>query len=134
VGDLIGMPVLDLYSKNLGYVRNVVRTPAGGIAYPRVWYPWPVQVKIEEVETARFVSSSRAVPPTSHGFSTKFPKFFVGPLTTRDGNSLYQRQTPQSLLLGDSNLFRWATMPINLALCSIAQHLSRRAELSIPLI
>jgi len=32
VGHLIGMPVLDLYSKTLGYVREVVRTPAGTTA------------------------------------------------------------------------------------------------------
>ena len=43
VGDLIGMPVLDLYSKTLGYVRKVVRTPAGEIefivGYSR-WWGW----------------------------------------------------------------------------------------------
>ena len=33
VGDLVGMPVLDLYSKTLGYVRKVVRTPAGEIEF-----------------------------------------------------------------------------------------------------
>ena len=32
VGHLIGMPVIDLYSKTLGYVREVVRTPAGTTA------------------------------------------------------------------------------------------------------
>jgi hypothetical protein len=31
VGDLIGIPVLDLHSKTLGYVQQVVQTPAGEI-------------------------------------------------------------------------------------------------------
>ena len=31
VSDLIGLPVLDLNSSTLGYVRQVVRTPAGEI-------------------------------------------------------------------------------------------------------
>jgi hypothetical protein len=35
VGDLIGMPVLDLNSKTLGYVQQVVQTPAGGVALSR---------------------------------------------------------------------------------------------------
>jgi hypothetical protein len=43
VGDLIGMPVLDLHSKTLGYVRQVVQTPAGEIefivGYSR-WWGW----------------------------------------------------------------------------------------------
>jgi len=33
VGDLIGMPVLDLYSKTLGYIQKVVRTSAGEIEF-----------------------------------------------------------------------------------------------------
>jgi hypothetical protein len=33
VGDLIGMPVLDLNSKTLGYVQQVVQTPAGAIEF-----------------------------------------------------------------------------------------------------
>jgi hypothetical protein len=43
VGDLIGMPVLDLYSKTLGYVRKVVRTPAGEIEFIvdySQWWGW----------------------------------------------------------------------------------------------
>jgi len=43
VGDLIGLPVLDLNSKTLGYVQQVVRTPAGEIkfivSYSR-WWGW----------------------------------------------------------------------------------------------
>jgi PRC-barrel domain len=53
VGDLIGMPVLDLHSKTLGYVRQVVQTPAGEIefivGYSR-WWGWfgrPVAVPLE---------------------------------------------------------------------------------------
>ena len=43
VGYLIGLPVLDLNSKTLGYVQQVVRTPAGEIkfivSYSR-WWGW----------------------------------------------------------------------------------------------
>jgi hypothetical protein len=53
VGDLIGMPVLDLNSKTLGYVQQVVQTPAGEIefivSYSR-WWGWfgrPVAVPLE---------------------------------------------------------------------------------------
>jgi hypothetical protein len=53
VGYLIGLPVLDLNSKTLGYVQNVVRTPAGEIkfivSYSR-WFGWfgrPVAVPLE---------------------------------------------------------------------------------------
>ena len=53
VGDLIGLPVLDLHSKTLGHVRHVVRTPAGEIkfivGYSR-WWGWfgrPVAVPLE---------------------------------------------------------------------------------------
>ena len=53
IGDLIGMPVLDLNSKTLGYVQQVVQTPAGEIefivGYSR-WWGWfgrPVAVPLE---------------------------------------------------------------------------------------
>ena len=53
VGDLIGLPVLDLSSSTLGYVQQVVRTPAGEIKfivkYSR-WWGWfgrPVAVPLE---------------------------------------------------------------------------------------
>jgi hypothetical protein len=53
VGDLIGLPVLDLHSKTLGYVQHVVRTPAGEIkfivGYSR-WWGWfgrPIAVPLE---------------------------------------------------------------------------------------
>src|SRR5215470_14429031 len=39
VGDLIRMPVLDLDSKTLGYVRQVVRNPTGDIQFI-VGYSW----------------------------------------------------------------------------------------------
>ena len=53
VGDLIGMPVLDLYAKTLGYVRKVVRTPAGEIKFIvgySQWWGWfgrPVAMPLE---------------------------------------------------------------------------------------
>jgi hypothetical protein len=53
VGDLVGMPVLDLNSKTLGYVQQVVQTSAGEIefvvSYSR-WWGWfgrPVAVPLE---------------------------------------------------------------------------------------
>ena len=53
VGDLIGMPVVDLSSKTLGYVQRVVQTPAGKIEfivdYSR-WWGWfgrPIAVPLE---------------------------------------------------------------------------------------
>ena len=53
VGDLIGLPVLDLSSSTLGHVRQVVRTPLGKIEliveYSR-WWGWfgrPVAVPLE---------------------------------------------------------------------------------------
>jgi hypothetical protein len=64
VGDLIGMPVLDLHSKTLGYVRQVVQTPAGEIefivGYSR-WWGWfgrPVAVPLEAlgIEGGQLVS------------------------------------------------------------------------------
>ena len=55
VGDLIGLPVLDLNSSTLGYVREVVRTAAGQIEfiinYSR-WWGWfgrPVAVPLEKI-------------------------------------------------------------------------------------
>ncbi len=64
VGDLIGMPVLDLHSKTLGYVRQVVQTHAGEIefivGYSR-WWGWfgrPVAVPLEAlgIEGGQLVS------------------------------------------------------------------------------
>ena len=53
VGDLIGLPVLDLNTKTLGHVQQVVRTPDGKIkfivSYSR-WWGWfgrPVAVPLE---------------------------------------------------------------------------------------
>jgi hypothetical protein len=53
VGDLIGLPVLDLSASTLGHVRQVVRTPLGKIefivGYSR-WWGWfgrPVAVPLE---------------------------------------------------------------------------------------
>jgi len=53
IGDLIGMPVLDLNSKTLGYVEKVVQTSTGEIefivGYSR-WWGWfgrPIPVPLE---------------------------------------------------------------------------------------
>ena len=80
IGDLIGLPVLDHNASTLGYVRQVVRTPQGGIelivSYSR-WWGWfgrPVAVPIEVVgiEGRQLVSldmpsSAYAAAPTWQG-------------------------------------------------------------------
>ena len=79
VGDLIGLPVLDLNSSTLGYVRQVVRTAAGKIEfivdYSR-WWGWfgrPVAVPLEAlgIEGRQLVSldmppNEYAAAPTWH--------------------------------------------------------------------
>jgi hypothetical protein len=55
VGDLIGLPVTDMRSSTLGYVREVARTPQGDIELIVSYSPWwgwfghPVAVPIEAV-------------------------------------------------------------------------------------
>ncbi len=79
IGDLIGMPVLDLNSSTLGYVRQVVRTPAGEIEFIvdySQWWGWfgrPVAVPLEAlgIEGGHLVSldmpaSEYAAAPTWH--------------------------------------------------------------------
>jgi hypothetical protein len=80
VGDLIGLPVLDQNASTLGYVRQVLRRPQGGIelivSYSR-WWGWfgrPVAVPIEVVgiEGRQLVSldmpsSAYAAAPTWQG-------------------------------------------------------------------
>jgi len=79
VGDLIGMPVLDLYSKTLGNIRKVVRTPTGEIEFIVDYSPWwgwfgrPVAVPLEAlgIEGGHLVSldmsrSEFAAAPTWH--------------------------------------------------------------------
>jgi hypothetical protein len=80
VGDLIGLPVLDDRSSTLGFVRHVVRTPAGKIelivSYSR-WFGWfgrPVAVPIEavgiegrQVASLDMARSEYAAAPTWQG-------------------------------------------------------------------
>jgi hypothetical protein len=80
VGDLIGLPVLDLNSSTLGYVRQVVRTPAAEIKFIVDYSPWwgwfgrPVAVPLEVlgIEGRQLVSldmppSEYVAAPTWHG-------------------------------------------------------------------
>jgi hypothetical protein len=83
VGDLVGMPVLDLNSKTLGYVQQVVQTSAGEIefivGYSR-WWGWfgrPVAVPLEVlgIEGGHLVSldmplSEYDAAPTWHATGT----------------------------------------------------------------
>ena len=72
VGDLLGLPVLDLHSKTLGYVRYVVRTPAGEIKFIVGYSPWwgwfgrPVAVALEMlgIEGRHLVSLD--MPPSEY--------------------------------------------------------------------
>lgn len=86
VGDLIGLPVLDLDSATLGYVQQVVRTPAGAIefivGYSR-WWGWfgrPVAVPLEALglEGRQLVSldmapGEYAAAPTWHDSGAPLP-------------------------------------------------------------
>jgi hypothetical protein len=72
VGDLIGLPVLDLNSTTLGYVRQVVRSPAGEIEfivdYSR-WWGWfgrPVAVPLEVLGIAGRQLVSLDMPPSEY--------------------------------------------------------------------
>jgi hypothetical protein len=75
VGFLVGLPVLDDNSSTLGYVRQVVRTPAGKIAlivsYSR-WFGWfgwltrPVAVPIEAVGIEGRQIVSLDMPPSEY--------------------------------------------------------------------
>ena len=83
IGDLIGMPVLDLNSKTLGYVEKVVQTSTGEInfivGYSR-WWGWfgrPIAVPLEAlgIEGGHLVSldmspSEYAAAPTWHDTRT----------------------------------------------------------------
>jgi hypothetical protein len=72
VSDLIGMPVFDLNSKTLGYVRQVVRNPAGEIQFIvdySQWWGWfgrPVAVPLEAlgIEGGHLVSLD--MPPSEY--------------------------------------------------------------------
>jgi hypothetical protein len=72
VGDLIGMPVLDLNSKTLGYVRRVVRNPAGEIQFIvnySQWWGWfgrPVAVPLEVVGIEGGHLVSLDMPPSEY--------------------------------------------------------------------
>ncbi len=87
VGDLVGLPVLDLNSSTLGFVRQIVRTSAGTIEFI-VSYSWfwgwfghPVAVPLEAlgIEGRQLVSldmprSEYAAAPTWHDMAaTRLP-------------------------------------------------------------
>ena len=72
VGDLIGLPVLDLNSSTLGYVEQVVRIPSGEIKfivkYSR-WWGWfgrPVAVPLEALGIEGRQLISLDMPPSEY--------------------------------------------------------------------
>lgn len=84
VGDLIGLPLLDLNASTLGYVRQVVLTPRGKIdlivSYSRWWgwfgRPVAVPIKVVGIEGRQLVSldmppSAYAATPTWKGNDAK---------------------------------------------------------------
>lgn len=72
VGDLIGLPVLDLRASTLGTVRQIVRTPAGNIqlivSYSRFWgwFGRPVAVPLEAVGIEGRQLVSLDMPPRDY--------------------------------------------------------------------
>lgn len=78
VGDLIGLPVLDLNASTIGYVRNVVRTPQNRIElivrYSR-WWGWfgrPVAVPIELVGIEGRQLVSLDMPPSQYAAAPRW--------------------------------------------------------------
>ncbi len=67
VGDLIGLPVLDYSDSTIGYVRNVVRTPAGKIqlivtqgGWPAGWSTWRSRLVAVPIETVAILGRQLA--------------------------------------------------------------------------
>ena len=63
VGDLIGLPVLDYSDSTIGYVRNVVRTPAGKIqlivtqgGWPAGWSTWRARLVAVPIEAVAILA------------------------------------------------------------------------------
>jgi hypothetical protein len=86
VGDLVGLPVLDLNSSTLGYVRKVVRTPQGKIElivlYSR-WWGWfgrPVAVPLEMVGIEGQQLVSLDMPPREYATAPTWQSDDVQPL------------------------------------------------------
>jgi len=88
VGKLIGMPVLDLYSKTLGYVRKVVRTPAGEIEFIvgySQWWRWfgrPVAVPLEALGIEGGHLASLDMPPSEYAAAPTWHDTGATPLPT----------------------------------------------------
>jgi hypothetical protein len=62
-GDLIGLPVLDYFDSTIGYVRSVVRTPAGKIqlivtqgGWPAGWSTWRTRLVAVPIETVAILA------------------------------------------------------------------------------
>lgn len=79
VGDLIGLPVLDLNASTIGYVRQVVRTQQGHIelivSYGR-WWGWfgrlvAVPIEVVGIEGRQFVSLD--MPPAEYETAPTWP-------------------------------------------------------------
>jgi PRC-barrel domain len=86
VGDLIGLPVLDLNASRLGYVREVVRTPQGKIelivSYSR-WWDWfgrlvAVPLEMVGIEGRQLVSLD--MPPREYAAAPTWRKDDAQPL------------------------------------------------------
>jgi hypothetical protein len=78
VGDLIGLPVLDLNASTIGYVREVVRTPQNRIELIVGYSPWwgwfgrPVAVPIEVVGIEGRQLVSLDMPPNRYAAAPRW--------------------------------------------------------------
>jgi hypothetical protein len=86
VGDLIGLPVLDLDASTLGYVRRIVRTREGKIdlivSYSR-WWGWfgrPVVVPLEVVGIEGRQLVSLDMPPREYAAAPTWEEDDAQPL------------------------------------------------------
>jgi len=86
VGDLIGLPVLDANSSTLGYVRQVVRTPAGKIKFIvdySWWWGWfgrPVAVPLEALGIAGRQLVSLDMPSSEYAAAPTWDDTGAAPL------------------------------------------------------
>src|SRR5262249_39007411 len=77
IGDLIGMPILDLNSKTLGYVQKVVQTSTGQIEFIVGYSRWggrcgrPMAVRVEALGIEGGHLASLRIPP---GASASAPR------------------------------------------------------------
>jgi hypothetical protein len=132
VGDLIGMPVLDLNSKTLGYVQQVVQTPAGAIefivGYSRWWgwFAWPVAVPLEAlgIEGGQLVSLD--MQPSECDTAPTWHDIGATPLPADATVRVALSRSPLCLIAGGSGIAPLMAMPTGRRLTLLVQYCTRR--------